>query len=108
MRLTVARHSGTRGEFHRRYLAYARDHGMTEEQMLAHDRSCCPESLLKPFLQWLSLQRLTWTSLNSQREVVGVRAEAEFDQWLEQISSHCDAIKCECHVKLIPEQRSGP
>jgi hypothetical protein len=101
------RRSGSRCEFHRRYGAYARDHGMTGEQMLAHDRICCPESLLKPYLQWLSLQRLTWTSLNSQHQVTGVKAEVEFDRWLRQISSDCDAITCECHIKLTPERRLG-
>jgi hypothetical protein len=45
--------------------------------------------------------------LNSQREVTGAKAEAEFDRWLEQISSHYDEITCECHVKLIPERRHG-
>src|SRR5271170_2780411 len=52
--LAAASRTRFRGDFQLRYAAYARDHGMTSEQMLAHDKTCCPYALLKPYLLWLS------------------------------------------------------
>lgn len=89
------------GDFQLRYRAYARDHGMSSERMLTHDRECCPNALLKPYLLWLSRKRFEWGQLNPDRVVHSVKEDAEFERWLDQILPASDAITCECHVKLI-------
>lgn len=95
------RRAGSRGDFGRLYEAYARDHGMSKEQMLAHDRKCCPDSILKPYLLWLCAQRFSWTSTQSKVLSESTGTEAEFEQWLDQQTPHSDAFTCECHVKLF-------
>lgn len=95
------RRTGQRGDFDRHYAAYARDHGMSRNQMLAHDRSCCPDSILKPFLLWLSAQRFSWISIQSNPVLGRTVADAKFEQWLDQLAPHSDGFTCECHVKLF-------
>jgi len=43
-----------------RYEAYARNHGMTSEQMRTHDKRSHPDTMLTPYLFWLNLRRLDW------------------------------------------------
>jgi hypothetical protein len=78
---------------------------MTREQMLAYDRRCCPDSRLKPYLQWLSTQRINWISTQSTMGSPRTGSEAGFDQWLDRLTPHFDAFTCECHVKLSTGRR---
>lgn len=94
------------GDFQLRYRAYARDHSMTPEQMLVFDRECCPYSLLKPYFLWLSRKRFEWGQLNAEHVVRGVKEEAEFERWLDQIAPPSNVLACECHLKLnAPDRR---
>ena len=88
------------GDFQLRYAAYARDHGMTAEQMLTHDKLCCPFALLKPYLQWINGKRLVWRHLNPAQAAGTTNEEAAFDNWLEQLLPTSDIFICECHKKL--------
>ena len=88
------------GDTQLRYRAYARDHSMTPEQIRAHDREVCPDSLLLPYLSWLSLKWYEWGRLNPARTARGPKEHADFDQWLEQLVPASNAINCECHMKL--------
>jgi hypothetical protein len=96
-----------RGDFQLRYAAYARDHGMTSEQMLTHDKTCFPFALLKPYLQWVSSKWLVWYQLNPGRTLHSAREEAEFDSWLKEQAPVLDAFTCECHEKIgyLPRKR---
>lgn len=90
----------SRADFQRRYNAYARDHGMTPEQMLSYDRQCCPDALLKPYLFWISDKRLAWNVLHS-RSAGSIAETADFDRWLDRLSPGLDVLTCECHKKMI-------
>jgi hypothetical protein len=90
------------GDFQFRYRVYARDHSMTPEQMLGHDGECCPYALLKPYFLWLSCKRFEWGQQNPNHGVHGVKEEAEFEHWLDQIAPASNALTCECHLKLNP------
>jgi hypothetical protein len=63
------RHTGRTfaGDFQHRYGVYARDHSMTEERMLAHDKRCYPEALLTPYLLWVSRKWFEWGSCIPER-----------------------------------------
>jgi hypothetical protein len=87
-----------------RYRAYAYDHGMTSEQILAHDKACYPFSLLVPYLPWLNHKWLEWNELNPGRSVHGAKEHADFDRWLEQLIPRLDALTCECHAKMAPSR----
>ncbi len=89
------------GNFQLRYRAYARDHGMSPEQMLSHDRGCCPDSLLKPYFLWLSRKWYEWGRLAPEQPFHGIKEEAAFERWLDQLIPASDAVTCECHLKLI-------
>ncbi len=93
-----ARNAKSRVDFQCRYDAYARNHGMTREQMLTHDRQCSPDALLKPFLLWASDKRLEWNALHSESKAVV--SEVDFDQWLDHLSPALNVLTCECHKKL--------
>jgi len=73
---------------------------MTIEQMLAHDKLCCPFALLKPYLQWLNGKWLAWDQLNPGHTARTANEEAAFDNWLEQLVPTSDILNCECHKKL--------
>jgi hypothetical protein len=85
------------GNFQSRYAAYARDHEMTSEQMRVRDRQCYPDTMLTPFLLWLSLKRLEWNRLHPDRLHSGMEP-IEFDHWLQQMKPGSNALTCECHV----------
>jgi hypothetical protein len=89
-----------RGDTRLRYSAYACDHSMTPEQIRAHDREVCPDSLLLPYLSWLSRQWYEWGRLNPGRTTRGPNEHADFDRWLQQLIPSSNAITCECHAKL--------
>ena len=89
-----------KGDFQLRYCAYARDHGMTSEQMLVLDKDRCPDALLTPYFLWLSGKWFEWGQLNPDREVHGVKEEAEFERWLDQRAPASDGFTCECHMTL--------
>ena len=89
-----------RGDTQLRYRAYARDHSMTQEQMRTNDREMCPDSLLLPYLAWLSRKWYDWGKLNPDRTIRGAKEHADFDRWLEQLTPSSNAITCECHLKL--------
>ncbi len=73
---------------------------MTTEQIRAYDRGLCPDSLLLPYLSWLSRRWCEWGQLNPGRTVHGPGEHAEFDRWLEQLMPSLNAITCECHLKM--------
>lgn len=101
------RSAGTRftGDFQLRYRAYAHDHGMTAEQMLMHDRECCPDALLMPCFLWLSRKWFQWGQQNPQPNFHHPAAEAQFEHWLDQLAPESDAVTCECHQKLVASRR---
>jgi len=101
-----ARNAKSRADFQRRYDAYARNHGMTREQMLAHDRECCPEALLTPYLQWLSDKRIEWDTLCSRQSAAGSGATTDFDRWLDDLNPTLNTLTCECHRKLARGRRN--
>lgn len=88
------------GDTQLRYRGYARDHSMTPEQIRANDREICPDSLLLPYLSWLSKKWYEWGKLNPDRTIHGPKEHADFDRWLEKLTPSANAITCECHVKL--------
>jgi hypothetical protein len=88
------------GDTQLRYRAYARDHGMTPDQIHTHDRELCPDALLLPYLSWLNRKWYEWGILNPGRAARGPKEHVEFDRWLEQLAPALNAITCECHVKL--------
>lgn len=84
-----------------RYEAYARNHGMTSYQMRMHDRQCFPDTMLTPFLFWLSSRRLEWNKLHPERQIQMGIEPIEFDRWLLQLQPTCDALTCECHAGSV-------
>lgn len=88
------------GDTQLRYRAYARDHGMTPEQIRSNDREICPDSLLLPYLSWLSKKWYEWGKLNPDRAIRGPKEHADFDRWLEELTPGLNAITCECHMRL--------
>jgi hypothetical protein len=89
-----------KGDTRLRYAAYARDHGMTPEQIRSYDRELCPTALLLPYMSWLSRRWYEWGKLNPDRASRGPKEHVDFDRWLEQMTPALDAITCECHIKL--------
>jgi len=102
-----ARNAKSRADFQRRYKAYAHAHDMTPEQMLAHDRQCCPDAMLTPFLFWASDKKLEWNALRSGPMTAGSDAEVDFDRWLDHLNPTLDALTCECHRKPGRERRNN-
>lgn len=94
MRVSRMRYTG---DFRIRYGAYARDHGMTSEQMRDLDRSCYPDTMLTPFFHWLSRKKLEWIESNPGRVLESGRDHADFEGWLQQQKPQSDALSCECH-----------
>ncbi len=88
--------------FQSRYSAYARNHNMTPEQMRIHDRQCHPDTMLTPFLLWLSHRRLEWNRLHPDHQIHTGIEPAEFDQWLQQLEPTANALTCECHLGAVP------
>lgn len=97
MRIRRARPAG---DFQRRYRAYALDHGMTSQQMLVHDKHCCADAMLKPYLLWASRRWFEWSQLNPDCAHHGAREESAFEHWLDGRSPALDGFTCECHLKL--------
>jgi hypothetical protein len=89
-----------RGDTQLRYLAYARDHCMNSDEMVEHDKGCCPSTLLLPYISWLSRKWFEWDQLNPGRTTHGAKDNVEFDQWIERLIPSLDAITCECHLNL--------
>lgn len=85
--------------FQSRYAAYARDHGMTPEQMRNLDRNLYPYTMLTPFFFWLSAKKLEWTRLNPKRTLQTGTDQLDFEKWLAQMESESNALTCECHGK---------
>lgn len=84
----------SRIDFHRRYAAYARNHSMTQEQMLAHDRQFWPDAMLNPFLLWCSCKKVEWHCLQLAPDS---DADEGFDKWLDGLQPDLDALTCACH-----------
>ena len=87
------------GNFQSCFEMYARDHGMTQEQMRAHDRARYPATMLTPFFHWLSGKRLEWTRLNPGRTLESGKDHADFERWLGQLEPRLDSLTCECHIR---------
>jgi hypothetical protein len=98
------RHTGRTfaGDFQHRYGVYARDHSMTEERMLAHDKRCYPEALLTPYLLWVSRKWFEWGHLHPGTKLYGSNEEGMFEKWLTTLLPSCDALTCECHLTAVP------
>jgi len=94
-------HMRSRASFQSRYAAYAQNHGMTSEQMRMHDRQCHPDTMLTPFLFWVSLKRLEWNRLHPDRQVQSRMEPVEFDRWLQQLEPTSNALTCECHLGTV-------
>jgi len=94
------RHTGREfvGNFRLRYKVYARDHGMTEKQMITFDKKCYPSALLTPYLLWVSRQWFEWGKLHPGAKLYSATEEASFENWLTQRAPGSDALTCECHV----------
>lgn len=91
----------SRDDFQLRYGIYARDHGMTSEQMLAHDKKCYPFALLTPYLLWTSRKWVEWGELNPGRKIYSTQEKANFDRWLGQLVPGSDVLTCECHSQFF-------
>jgi hypothetical protein len=89
------------GDFQLRYRAYAYDHGMTPDQMLAHDKKCCPFALLTPYLFWISRKWLEWGRLYPGGVIYSTKETARFEKWLKELAPTSDALTCECHAGTI-------
>ncbi len=87
------------GNFQDCFEAYARDHGVPQEQMRAHDRASYPEAMLTPFFQWLSGKRLEWIRLNPGRKLESGKDHADFECWLGQLEPKSDSLTCGCHIR---------
>jgi len=81
------------------YVAYACDHSMTPEQMRSLDRSCYPDTMLTPFLLWLSDKKLEWLRLNPERTLQSGKDHVDFERWLAQLEPKSNALTCACHGK---------
>lgn len=94
------RHSGRTftGDFQLRYRAYARDHGMTSDQIRAHDKRCYPFALLTPYLFWVSRKWLEWGQLHPGGVIYSAQETAAFEEWLENLAPELDPLTCECHA----------
>ena len=84
--------------FQSRYEAYARNHGMTLEQMRTHDKRSYPDTMLTPYLFWLNLRRLDWNQLHPDHLIHSGAEPIEFDRWLQELQPASNALTCECHV----------
>jgi hypothetical protein len=91
----------SRAPLQNRYEAYARNHGMTSEQMRNHDKQCFPDTMLTPYLFWLSSKRLAWNQLHPENQTQMGAEPIEFDRWLQQLRPTSNALTCECHVGTV-------
>ncbi|MFH0917012.1 MAG: hypothetical protein V1912_11300 [bacterium] len=67
-----------------RYLAYCRAHGMTPDEMLAHDRQEYPGGVNVGFVNWFNAQWRAWRAsigLTVRRPLTDAEVAA-FDAWL--------------------------
>lgn len=89
------------GNFRCRFEAYGHDHGMTTEQMRAHDRVCYPDAMLTPFFHWLSGKKLEWIRLNPGRTLESGKDHTDFERWLGKLDPKLDSLTCECHIRCV-------
>ena len=75
-------------EFQPRYVAYARDHGRTPEEMLAHDEEAWPGGRMCGFLLWIPAAFQAWREASGEIPKLfepngwGDRQFDAFDAWL--------------------------
>jgi hypothetical protein len=86
-------------DFQSRYTAYARDHGMTPEQIRDLDRSLYPYTILTPFFFWLNEKKLKWIRLHPKRTLQTGNDQLDFERWLAQTEPESNVLICECHGK---------
>lgn len=92
--MTHVRRARSKIDFQRRYQAYAHNHGMTSEQMLAYDKQFYPDARLSPFLLWCSCKKFEWSSSHPGSDP---ELHVEFDPWLDSLVPVADVLTCECH-----------
>jgi hypothetical protein len=78
----VIRSQGT--VFHPRYVAYARAHGKTPAEMLAHDEQAWPGGKMCGFMLWISGNWRAWQKFTARRnlDVLTEVDHASFDAFI--------------------------
>lgn len=78
-------------EWNPRYRVYARRHGKTPEEMLAHDEHAWPGGRMAGFMLWISQQWTAWAKLKGMTRTasgsndtpISEAMHEEFTGWLE-------------------------
>lgn len=68
-----------------RYVAYAKAHGRTPEEMRAHDKATWSCACMLPFMQWNHARIAEWCKERGYRgdsALVGEARHADYDAWL--------------------------
>lgn len=75
-----------------RYEAYAKEHGKTPEQMLAHDEIAWPGGKMCGFMLWISDRWTEFCLMNPDvdRHYLKPHDHVAFDKWLVEIGKHHD------------------
>lgn len=71
-------------KYNPRYTAYARFHGKTEEEMLAHDKARFPGACMVEFMLWIQNKWREWKKENnlSNQHILSKKNHKKFDEWL--------------------------
>lgn len=65
-----------------RYVAYARAHGRTPEDQLAHDKREYPGGWMGGFMVWMNQRWAEWRATPEPRDLPLAEHQAAFDAWL--------------------------
>ena|SRR3990167_9693146 len=79
----LALHQQERHGWQPRYLAYARAHGLSPEEMLAQDREAWPGGLMAGYITWINDEWADFDRDNG-RPVHNPEYHARFDGWLQE------------------------
>lgn len=77
-------------EYNPRYEAYAKEHGKTPEQMLAHDEIAWPGGKMCGFTIWIGDRWIEFCLLNPdvKRDFLTAENHKDFDKWLVEIGKY--------------------
>lgn len=76
--------------YNSRYVAYARAHGRTPDEMLEADRNSWPGGIMAGYVIWIGKQWTEWSAQNPGHTGSMTPEDHEaFDRWLSERTESC-------------------